>query len=248
MWAAALISICILSFTLFKGCQKSEADDKIKAQLNDSLSNLAKEREADHLAAIKSKQDYQNSLAVNSGLLELKDNQLAATSVQLNIANAKILDLLQRHTPIAPSDSGTTTVPSEYIEECAECFAHLERQTGLVQRYQQEVSEKDKIQEVNSENYEKRIAELESEKAKSDKSANDYKDVAKAAMKSAQFRRTFYFTLAFCAKEGYLPNGVGTGLMYQDKKRRIYGITVFGTNQGTMATGNLTLPLTFRKP
>jgi len=245
--AAIIFGICLLIFTLIRGCNKSAFDQLKLAAIQNDLDSLSLQKERDSMAAEQSKKDFRDSLEFANGQLSLKDVQIEATEGKLNAANARINDLLKRHTPIVPSDTGTTLVPNEYIADCSDCFGELESGQKLVNQYRKQIGDRDAFTDKITVTYNKRITQLEHEKQQSDKLANDYREVAKMAMKKAELRRTVYFSMAAIGKESSLIMGVGAGLMYQDKRKRLFGAVVFGTNQGAMVTANLSFPLSFRR-
>jgi len=229
--AAIILGVCLLIFTLIRGCNKAASDKEALADLREDFNELSQQKERDSIAAEQSKKDFKDSLAFANGQLSLKEVQIEATEGRLDAANARINGLLKRYTPVMPSDSGLTTVPSEYIKDCSDCFGELENGQKLVNQYRTQINEKDAFADKITVAYNKRITQLESEKQQSDELANDYKEVAKMAMKKAEPRRIVYFSMAAIGKESSLIMGVGAGLMYQDKRKRLFGATAFGTKK-----------------
>lgn len=245
--AILLLGVCVLAIALTKGCKNADAKNELISSLQDSYSKSEIKRESDSMAAARDKAAYEDSLSVVSGLLSLKDNQLKATEVALNASNDRIQKLIQDRSMVTPSDSNTTLVPNEYIEDCESCWTELKSQNKLVNEYQRQVAEKDSFSDNMTVIYNKRIDVLESEKRNLNGLINDYKEIAQHATKIAAPRRTMYFTMSAIGKETQLIMGVGAGLIYQDKRKRMYGATAYGTNQGTIYTGSLMLPLSFRR-
>jgi len=242
-----ILGVCLLLFSLIRGCNNAKSDKEIISLLEEKNALLDNKNEILEFASTQSRIAFQDSLEFSNGQLSLKDVQIEATEGKLDAANTRINDLLKRYTPVTPSDSSLTTVPSEYIKDCSDCFGELENGQKLVSQYRRQIGEKDAFAEKLTGTYNKRITQLENEKQQSDKLANDYKEVAKMGMKKAEPRRTVYFSMAAIGKESSLIMGVGAGLMYQDKRKRLFGATAFGTNQGAIYTANLSFPLSFRR-
>lgn len=245
--AAVILGICLLIFTLIKGCNNAESDKEVISLLEEKNALLDKKNQALELASLQSKKDFQDSLEFVNDQLSLKEAQKEATEEKLDAANTRINDLLKRYTPVVPSDTGTTMVPNDYIADCSDCFGELGREQKLVNQYRKEIDEKDAFADKITVIYNKRIDQLEHEKQQSNKLANDYKEVAQMAIKKADPRRIVYLSLAGITINSILPNGVGGGLKYQDKKKRIFGVKVIGSNVGTIYEGELSLPLSFRR-
>jgi hypothetical protein len=60
-------------------------------------------------------------------------------------------------------------------------------------------------------------------------------------------RRTLFFKMGALAINQSLPNGIGIGAMYQDKRKRIFSVGYYITEYKTVYQAEVAFPLSLRK-
>jgi len=242
-----VLTVIILAILSINGCHNSNKRLEYVQVLARQSDSLRQALIGLNQESLSNKKEFENALSVTSGQLALKDNQVQATSLKLDSANKRIQFLLKNRTIVTPSDSSTTTVPNDFITECSTCFSELETQNKLVNTYKKQIDERDEVAATMTINYTNRISKLEAEKKQAFDIAAEMGRTSDEAIKKLQPRRMMYLTLGAMGKKEDVLMGVGAGLMYQDKHKRMFGAVAFGTNQGVIYTGQLTFPLAFRR-
>lgn len=236
------IGVCILVLTLIRGCNKVNAllenNQKLYAinskLLNDSANSAAQFKE------------YEQKSEFQEGLISLRENQLAAKDSSITHYINTINKLLSKHPThlIAATDTSTTTVPNEYLQDCEECYLSLRNGKLLIISYRDSVKSLQKEYKNKSKLDSNQISVLK--KQNDDLSATIH-DVINIASNSNKPKGVLYISLSTIFFNTALPGGVGGGLMYQDKHKRGFELKCYGTNKGPIYTGGITFPLSFRK-
>lgn len=246
--AALLIGICLLIFLLIRGCSSTNTTQQENAKLQSDLSTLKTVSDKEAAEHESDNKLFQDSLNVANAQLTLKSNQLVSTSYDLADANKKVTDLLSKYKAIHPNnDTSITTVPNEYISDCADCFGQLAAGQQLVSRYK---AENDNISSAFKNKIsilENKVVQLNAINDNLKGTVNDAMEIAKAQQNKAEIRRTLYFTLGAIAVNKAYPTGVGGGLMYSDKRKRLFGVNYFVTNIGPVYQAQLSMPLSFKR-
>lgn len=245
--AVILIVIGILIFTTYRGCQKSKADlNKITSLsserliLKDSLNSLKHE-------IFQTKLDWQESMKMSDGILSLKNNQIAATSLQLNASDVRVKELLRNRITVITSDTGTTLVPNEFIDGCQHCFIELESQNLLLNKYRKDVKDRDSVANIITIKYNQRISQLEFQNQELIGISDRSDKIAEQALNKAAPCRKFLFSLSTISFDDAVPDGVGIGGIYADKRGRQFNVTAFGTSRGNVFTAGISMPLSFKR-
>lgn len=244
---AILIGVVALIFSLFKGCQKSKDDQNaivsLKTErliLKDSINSLKYD-------IFQTKLDWQESMKTSDGILSLKDNKIVAISLQFDIANNKVKDLLKNRISVTPSDTGTTIVPNEFIEGCQGCYIELESQNLLINKYRKDVKDRDSFANSIVIKYNQRISQLDFQNQQLIGVAEKSDKIAEEALKKAEPHRRFLFSLSTISFNDAVPDGIGVGGIYSDKKGRLFNINAFGTNKGSVFMAGISMPLSFKR-
>lgn len=242
-----LALILLLLFLCIQGCNKTATLLKANAELT-----IAHNSNHDSLQLLKkviqtNKQEYQDSLEFKKGELALSDIQKEATEQQLDIANNHIEKLLKERTRVTPSDTSTTIVPNEYIADCETCWHELKSSNDLTNKYRRDVEERDSFATAITVAHVKRQNQLEYERDQALKLATTSDSIANAAVQKFKPKGRLFITLGSLSINQPLPNAVGAGLKYQDRRLRLYGGKVYVSNFGKIYEAELSLPLSLKR-
>lgn len=241
-----LLGFLILAFALIRGCNQGKAKDEAYAKSLAKNTELEEKLKAADSASLANKNNYNASLEFANGVIALKDNQVQSTRAELEAANIRIEALLKRHKSVQPDTNSTVTlVPNEYIEECAECFAELEYHKGKSARFIKETDSLHAAHLAKESLQQKRITQLQQENSHVSKTLTDCLTAGKAQAGKLETRRKVYLTMG--AIWAPLPKAIGVGLLYQDKRGRMYGGKAYTSAWGTLVESELILPLSFRR-
>lgn len=239
-----LILIGILIVALYKGCDNSKKHKATTIDLTGRINSL----NDDNIRLAKEKEDLKLSVQVQEGQLEISDNKLLSLTENLEKANDRIATLLKKHVPIKPSsDSSTTLVPNEFINQCSECFSELESGQRLVTQYRAEKDNQEQIFKSQLATKDKLIKAIEKSNVVLAESYKELLDSTDLMQNKLEQRRTLFFKLGALAINQPMPNGIGAGLMYQDKRKRIFSIGYYVTEYKTVYQAEVAFPLSLRK-
>lgn len=241
-----MLGVAILVFFLAKGCSNGASAVLENEMLRVRLDTLASDWNQREFSILESRKKYEDSMSFKDREIELKENQLQAARNEAATANKEISALLKRHRPIEPNvDTTITTVPNEYIVDCAECFNQLEAQQlrgmvidGRMDSLKLAFRSKDVTQN-------NRITQLELEKKKDSSTISQCLAVAKRQSELLEPKGKLYFSLG--AIWAPMPRAVGAGLAYADKRGRIFSAKVYGGEWGTIYGTDLIFPLSFKR-
>jgi hypothetical protein len=245
---ALLLGILLIVFLLIRGCHNSK---NLEVKLNSSqaaLDSLTLRHEADSMTAKENEKNYNISLEYANGIIVLRENQRDATEEKLLATTFDYAALKKKYEQVrADPDTSATYVPNDFIKDCHECFDELEHKQHLIKLYvshvdslDAEIARKDRLN-IN------RIGELTRERNAYRQNSQDAIAIAAKAQASAQPRRKGFLSLGVIGQRDYFLMGVGAGGFYMDKKSRLFGANIYGTNQGPLVTANLALPLSFKR-
>ena len=241
-----IAALIILLFLLIKGCSNSQQALTLNKELkikNDSLASKVIREKTENL---ENKKEYDTKLEVVNGQVEIKNNQLARTEVDLDAANKRINTLIANHKTIVPdSDSSNTYVPNDFITDCNGCFTELSNGQKLVQQYKSDNEQLKLSLRIKEKLQTDRIAQQELEKEQLSRSLNNCMLVAKAALKTDKPKGQLYFSWG--VQFAPLPKMAAVGLLYQNKHKLIYGAKGWFGVYGTMVEANMNMPLSFKK-
>lgn len=238
---AILLGILILVFALTRGCSQGKLKDEAYAKAIEANKVLEGRLKANEI-------NFNTSLEYANGVISLRDNQLQATRNDLVASNSRIDALLKKHKPVqVDTDDSVTMVPNTFVEECSECFAELEYHKGKSSRFIKETDSLHVAHLAKEVIQEKRIKQLEGEKEDVSQTLTDCLTAARKQADKLEPRRTMYLNMGAIGGKKDVLMGIGAGLMYQDKRKRGFGFTWYGTSQGSIVTANLSFPLSFKR-
>lgn len=232
------ILIGILIIALARGCHNQnkpaiDLEGRIEKLKQDSIESWRQ------LAA------YEDTLTFMEGRLALSHNKEIALNENLDKANDRISILLRKHVPIKPSsDSNITTVPNEYITDCADCFTELNNGQQLVRKYRAEKDNQEKLYNGQLNLKDNRINSLE----KSNKVlTTDYRILLNSTKKMQDILKPKgRLYLSWGIIWGPLPKMAGAGLMYQTHRNMILGAKWYYGASGQMVETSMNFPLSLR--
>lgn len=239
----ALVVLGILIVAFWKGCinNKPSSDQLII----DSLRNQVK-----HLDSIGevNKVDYFNSVEIANGLVEIANNRAATAELKNDSLNKRIVALLNRYKTVAVSvDTNVTTVENSFINDCTECFELLDNSKQLTLKLRGEHDNIMKALKSKISIQDNRINQLDVENNNLRSTLSSSINTARSLQDRNKPRGRLFFTVALIGQKETLLIGGGGGLVYMDKRSRLYGGNYYGTNLGPMWTAQVSFPLSLRK-
>lgn len=241
-----IAGIIILLFLLIKGCSNSRQAIAVNKDLQAKNDSLIAKTVKDSIERTENKKGYETALDLLNGQVEIKDNQLARTETELNVANVRISFLLAKHKDILPNpDSTNTYVPNDFITDCNGCFTELSNGQKLVQQYKSDNDQLKLSLRIKEKLQTDRIAQQELEKGKIAKSLQDCMDISKSAIGSGKPKGQLYFSWNVIWSP--LPIGASVGLLYQNKRKMQYGLRWGYGSYGQAVETEINLPLSFKK-
>lgn len=241
MWAIIVVSI-IITILFMKFCTNNNPPAKVDVRPIEQLHAEDSIRMANEARAYKRERDsFARSLA------ELKQKQETTyNSLTSVIAQNKQLIKNRIKTDFDSSLKGATVVPQEFIDDCEGCFTQLAKTNDSAIAYQQEANALRAVLEAQNQADSQRIAQLEADKLKLNKSYNDMRIAAEVNAKHLEPRRKVKTGLIGTFGNSFLPTGVGVGLMYEDKKDRNFGLEATFGNRPPAYEAFMYVPFTLR--
>lgn len=243
--AALLITgILFLVFALIRGCNQSKLQvskfNKIDSLNNALLGEIAKNKRVSDSTT----QDYQDSLEFVKGQYTLVKEQETRTSAELQDVTKANKILIAKHKLAEYTDTSAVTVPGEFVAECNECFGSLEKTTGLVERYKNDINNLQSNWDKQSQLYQKRFKELDAEKLGFYNKINILAKAQQEAIDKLKPHGQLYFSWGVLF--GPLPKMTGIGFVYQTKYKIQYGLKGYFGVYGSMVEGQMNLPLSLK--
>lgn len=239
---AILILLGILVVALWKGCVNNKPS--VDQLIIDSLSNRVKY--LDSIGEVN-KIDHFNSVEIANGLVEIANNRVAATELKNDSLNKRIVALLNRYKTVAVSvDTNVTTVENSFINDCTECFELLDNSKQLTLKLRGEHDNIMKALKSKISIQDNRINQLDVENNNLRSTLSSSINTARSLQDKNKPRGRLFFTVALIGQKETLLIGGGGGLVYMDKRSRLYGGNYYGTNLGPMWTATLSFPLSFK--
>lgn len=237
-----IAGIIVLVFSLVKGCNNNKAKD---AQLIDYKGRITK-LEQDSIDNAKNDKAYNDSMELSNGQLALSKNKELSLTENLERANMRIATLLNSHVPIQPSvDTSFVAVPNLYVDDCEGCFSELKNGQQLVLKYKAEKDNQEQIYKGQLNAKDSRIKYLE---LANNKIGKDYRSLLDSGSKQApELRRTLFVSIGAMSINQPLPNAVGLGLLYEDKRRRVFGAHYYVGAYGAIYQAQIAAPLSLRR-
>lgn len=218
-WVYVLIG-GIAVFILFKFCGRSKNDR------NAIIANLENKHMQDSVKMAADSIEYQNNIYNIKKQITFKSDTINALGMQLNNIikeNRQLIYKYKNNDYIKNVDPSAVLMPQEFVEDCKDCFAQLEKTTDSVEEYKHE-SDMIKILWITQANLDSaRIEKLEHEKLRLNKDYNDMRAAAEINTKTLTSKRKLKIGIAGMLNDKFLPNAIGPGLIYEDKKDRDFG-------------------------
>lgn len=236
-----LISLIILAVGIYKGCMRFSKSDTQSIDVNGRIDGLVKD-------SIETK----NKLQENKTHIEFLDGQLALFNNKndlyldsFRLLNDHIIALKKRYKSVRPSEDTTVTVvPNEYIVDCADCFASIDKAQQLGIRYKSQLDNSVSLNNSKVNLLNDRISLLEKQNTQLGKS---YRGLLDSTAKLApSLRRTLFVTGGLMSINQVFPNAIGGGFLYEDKKRRVFGAKYYISKYGTVYQAEFSLPLSLK--
>lgn len=239
-----IVGILILIFVLFRGCRQSkmEVAAKEKAQIiADSALSVLKEYKATSDTSAKR---FQDTIEFERGRSALIEAQKAVTEMELDKVSKDNKALIAKYKSGKYTDTATTLVPNEFISDCQGCFVNLEKTTGLVDRYKNDINKLQDNWDKQNQLYQKRFKELDAEKLGF---YNKINSLAKEQQKAAdQLKPHGRLYLSGGILWSPVPVGIGAGFMYQNKRNIMWGAKWYYGKYGQTVETEINLPLSFK--
>jgi hypothetical protein len=245
-WAVfgLLVGIGLLIFALYRGCSNVKENAALSINYKERIRKL----ENDSIEEAKQRAAYYDTTEFLNVQLALSDNKLLSLTENLGKANDRIATLLKKHVPIEPNpDTNVTLVPNEYIEDCSGCFSELKNGQQLVLKYKTEKENQEKLFKSQISTKDSRINSLEIKNLQLISSYGTLLDSSQKQQSKLEQRRTLFFKMGALAINQSLPNGIGIGAMYQDKRKRIFSVGYYITEYKTVYQAEVAFPLSLRK-
>lgn len=247
-----LIGLSFLISTLIRGCHNSNQAIADNKALSNSLDSVTTKTLRDSIDNVEKEKELHTALDVVNGQLEISENRNSAYRDSLDGASKRIDALNARWNKYAPlirrnSDSSTSVVPNEFVDNCHDCFLEINKDKELVRRAN---SAKDSTQSSLQSKINllvKRGSELSQQNTYLQGTLIDALAIAKKQEEKYAPRGRLYLSLSMAAKNYYYIMGAGGGLLYIDKKQRGYGGNVYGTSIGPMVIASYYLPLSLKR-
>jgi hypothetical protein len=244
IWILVFVVIGVLLFSLIRGCNQSNLQLS-KFNKADSLNRELLKTIANYKASTDStNKQYQDSLAFMNGQYVLAKEQALRSDINLQEQININRSLIEKHKWAKYADTTAVTVPQEFVEECSGCFANLEKTTVLVDRYKTDINKLQDNWDKQSAIYQKRFKELDAEKIGFYNKINTLAKDQQKAIDELKPHGRLYLTWGVLWR-GF-PSAAGAGLMYQNKRNLIWGITCYYGQNGTTVETNIHFPLSLK--
>lgn len=244
MFGAFLVGLLIIFFALARSCNNTRS----ALSENVDLKGIVKALKSDSIEFAKEAAEYDMKLEMSEGQVSLLENKILLFDDSLDKANAVIVKLLGRHSPMEPSVNTTvTTVPNSYLIECEGCFTALGNGKSLVAGY------RNTVDSLKGELYDAiklrddRVSSLLRQNHRLDSSINGTISILQRTIEDREPRRKVLLSISAISINSIAPNGVGVGLAYQDKYNRIFAGKILGTGFGRVLQADVYMPISFRK-
>lgn len=241
---AVLILLGLLVWALIRGCH----NNNLRVAANHTLDSLVSKEKQDSIKRYNDSVDYADHIQYAEGKLELNYNQYITATDSIHTLWKKLDKLSAKHINIEPKwDTSIMQVPTEYVSECKECFDQLPIIKATT-KYLEVRFDSLKTSAITKYSIqEKRIKQLNNEKGKLTALFNDCIAAANEQKKIYSPRRKVLFSLGMIGVNSYTPTGVGIGGIYQDKKNQLFSGMIYATNVGTIYSGAISFPLSFKR-
>lgn len=238
IWAVAVAIIATI--VLMKFCNGGKPVKKIDTAV------IEKQHIEDSIAMDRERIRHQNEVDSLKSVFQQKEFDYIIASMRIDNVVQENKSLIAKHKARPPVNvgAGITTVPQEFIDDCEGCFTQLIKTNDSAVAYKQEAEALRAVMAAQNEADSQRIAQLEQDKLRLNKHYNDMRIAAEVNAKYLEPRRKVKTGLAGTFSDSFLPNGVGVGLMYEDKKDRNFGVEALFGNRPPLYVARVYVPFT----
>jgi len=241
-WAQIAI-VCIIILVCVKFCpSKPKPQDaqiaalKLQHEIDSVQALIRATLYADTIAAIKKDKER-----------AFMQYQHATTDLNKTLAeNKRLINKYQTTNYNQIVDSSAVLMPAEFVNDCKDCFTRLEITTDSIEYFKYQADAIQTLYISQSSIDSARIMELEKQKIKLNKDYNDMRMAAEVQAKALQPTRKIKTGIAARLNDKFLPNGVGPGLMYEDKKDRDFAVKALFGNGPPSYVVDVYVPFTFK--
>lgn len=237
-----LLVLLALAIGLYKGCERFNRGGGAQIDTKGRIEKLMKDSAETH----KELADLKIQVSVIDGQLDISNNQTSVYIDSFRILNAHINDLRKRYKAIVPppDDTSLTLVPGAFIVDCGDCFTSIEKAQQLGVKLKAELDNVDYLNKLKVNALNNAISLLE---MKNTQLRKDYKSlIDSTSNRKSELRRTLFLSLGAMAINQTFPNAVGAGFLYEDKKRRVYGVKYYISEYGPIYQADVSLPLSLK--
>jgi hypothetical protein len=225
-WAQlAILGVIILLVIKFCPTKPKPQDAQIAA--------LEAQHSMDSVEALIRATLYADTLAKLKKEKERALMQYEHASSDLNKTISLNRELIKKHNATDYSrivDTSAVLMPCEFVNDCKDCFDRLEKTTDSVEFYRFAADQTQVLFISQASIDSARIDQLEKEKLKLNQQYNDMRISAEVNARSMESTWKIKTGIAGRLNDKFLPNGVGPGIMYEDKKGRDFSVkALFGS-------------------
>jgi hypothetical protein len=239
-----IAGILILLIALIKGCNSSRKEVIAKEKAIAYGDSMKAAFNVYKIISDSSKKQFQDSLEFSAGQLALANEQKLRTEAELQDITKQNRALIAQHRLYQYADTTAITVPNGFVTECEGCFVKLENTTNLVERYKRDIKTIETKQADQNQLYQKRFKELDQEKLGFYNKINTLAKAQQEAIDKLKPHGRLYLTWGVLWRPW--PVGAGGGLMYQNKRNLIWGLTCYYGQNGTTLETNIHFPLSLK--
>lgn len=239
-----IAGIIILIVALFKGCHQSKLEVAAKENAQKIADSALSVLKIYKITSDSTAKEFQDSLDFERGQKELALAQKEHTEDQLDASDKQIKQLLEKYKYAKYTDTTAITVPNEFVENCSDCFAKLESQNNLVNKYRNDVRSLQLANDNQVGLYQKRFKELDEEKLGFINKITTLLNQQKEYTDKLQPHGRLY--LSWGVLWSPWPVAAGAGLMYQNKRNLIWGVKGYYGAHGTTIETTINFPLSLR--
>lgn len=239
-----MAALLILLFSLFRGCKQSKVQVAAKEKairIADSALELVTlyKKEAE-----STKVDFQIREELLEGQITLARNQKDRTESELDSVLKENKRLIDKHKLSQYVDTAAVTVPSEYVQDCENCFTRLETTTKVSLRYKDDLNVLQNKYEKQNQQHQARFKQLEAEKLGFYNKVQSLAIQAKDATDKLKPHGKLY--LSWGVIWGPWPKMGGAGLLYKNKYDLIWGAKWYYGANGHMIETTINFPLSLK--
>lgn len=245
-YLAALIiaGILILIFLLFKGCKQSKLEVAAKEKAQSVADSMRLVLGTYKSTSDSSKKAYQDSLDFANGQLLLAKEQKLRTEAELQGMTKENRALIAKYKLAQYTDTTAVLTPAEFIVDCQGCFTNLEKSTGLIERYKNDLNSLQDNWDKQTKIYQNRFKELDTERLGFYNKINSLAKEQQKAIDKLKPHGRLYLSWGVLFQP--YPIGAGAGLLYQNKYNLIWGAKYYYTKYGYQVETTINFPLSLR--